>query len=212
MQRATGTVTTLRQTWLAEGRVDVPPEAIDPELWDDLASESDRCEKVAVVRHNQRPGMLVMRDGSITSPQRCLVHPGGSALNALARSKVLADIASEATGLAHLTPIRFGFKYYSPDDYMHAHLDDGKCDITFSTGLTPNLGPMGWLPNLRHLTPQQVADRLGDTPYPQGGEEFPIWHRRLSGFDGRRIPHWRPPLDSPSREVLITVCFSDLSV
>ncbi|NGO40660.1 hypothetical protein [Streptomyces ureilyticus] len=203
---------TLRQTWLAEGRAEVPADAIEPGLWEEIAEEAAHCATVAVVRHNRRPGLLVMRDGSITSPQRCRVHPGGKALNALARSKVLADIAGEATGQARMTPIRYGYKFYAPGDYMHVHRDDGKCDITFSCGLTPNLAPMGWLPRLRYLSTQQVADELQEEPYPQGGEEFSILHRVLSGFDGRRIPHWRTPLDTQSGEVLITICFSDLSV
>ncbi|WTW95366.1 hypothetical protein OG216_19180 [Streptomycetaceae bacterium NBC_01309] len=203
---------TLRQTWLAEGRATVPADAVDPGLWEEVAEEAERCEEISVVRHNSRPGLLMMRDGSITSPQRCRVHPGGPALNELARSKALTDIAREATGQVRMTPIRFGFKYYAPGDYMHVHRDDGKCDITFSCGLTPNLAPMRWLPRLRYLSTNDVCRRLADTPYPSGGEEFPILSRHLSGFDGRRIPHWRPPLDNQSREVLITICYSDLSV
>ncbi|WP_137992697.1 hypothetical protein [Streptomyces vilmorinianum] len=204
--------TALRQTWLAEGRADVPPDAIASSLWEEIAQESEQCEPHSVVRHNQRPGLLPMRDGSITSPQRCRVHPGGPALSSLAMSKELAEVAGEATGRAKMTPIRFGFKFYAPGDYMHVHRDDGKCEITFSCGLTPGLGAMGWLPNLRWLTTEQVAERLTDTPYPGGGEEFPIHHRVLTGFDGSRIPHWRTPLDSQSREVLITICFTDLTV
>jgi len=205
-------VGTLRQAWLAEGRAEVPADAFEAGLWDELAAEAERVEPFAVVRHNQRPGLLAMRDGSITSPQRCKVHPGGSALLALARSKVLADVAGEATGSAHMTPIRFGLKYYQPGDFMHVHRDDGKCGITFSAGVTPGLAPMGWLPRLRWLTTDDVAARLADTPYPDGGEPFEIHHRALTGFDGARIPHWRAPLDSPSREVLVTICFTDLSV
>lgn len=205
------TAGTLRQTWLAEGRADVPADAVEVGLWDELAEEAERLEPYAVVRHNQRPGLLAMRDGSITSPQRCKVHPGGAALLALAQSKTLADVAAEATG-ARMTAIRFGLKYYQPGDYMHVHRDDGKCEITFSASLTPGLGGMGWLPRLRWLTTEQVADRLADTPYPDGGELFPVKHRALTGFDGSRIPHWRAPLDSESREVLVTVCFTDLSV
>ncbi|RLU86243.1 hypothetical protein CTZ27_25015 [Streptomyces griseocarneus] len=201
----------LRQTWLAEGRAPVPEDAIDAGLWEEIAAEAERCEKVAVVRHNQRPGLLAMRDGSITSPQRCKVHPGSAALNALARSKNLADAAAEATGQGRMTPIRYGFKFYAPGDYMHVHRDDGKCDITFSCGLTPNLAPMGWLPKLRYLPTQQVTEQLADTPYPADGESFPILCRHLTGFDGRRIPHWRTPLETASREVLITICFADLS-
>ncbi|MFD7897604.1 hypothetical protein [Streptomyces sp. NPDC059743] len=202
----------LRQMWLAEGRVEVPPEVIEPGLWEEVAEEAERCEPLAVVRHNQRPGLLAMRDGSITSPQRCRVHPGGKAVNALARAKGLVDVAGEATGRSRMTAIRMGLKYYAPGDYMHVHRDDGKCEITFSCGLTPNLGPMGWLPNLRWLTVDQVIDRLAGTPYPDGGEEFPIRYRALTGFDGSRTPHWRTPLDTTSREVLLTICFTDLTV
>ncbi|MFJ6140890.1 hypothetical protein [Kitasatospora sp. NPDC092286] len=203
---------TLRQTWLAEGRAPVPSDILDAGLWEEIAAEAERCEPYAVVRHNQRPGLLAMRDGSITSPQRCRVHTGGAALSSLAMSKALADVAGEATGHRRMTPIRFGLKYYAPGDYMHVHRDDGKCEITFSCGLTPGLGAMGWLPNLRYLTTEQVAGRLADTPYPDGGGLFPIRQRVLTGFDGSRIPHWRTPLDTASREVLITICFTNLSV
>ncbi|MCJ0868086.1 hypothetical protein [Streptomyces sp. AP-93] len=202
----------LRRTWLAEGRAEVPEDVVEAALWDEIAVETERCEPHAAVRHNQRPGLLAMRDGSITSPQLCKVHPGGTALNALAMSKGLAEVACEATGRSRMTPIRYGLKYYQPGDYMHVHRDDGKCEITFSCGLTPGLAAMHWLPKLRFLTTEQVVDRLADTPYPDGGEEFPIRHRVLTGFDGSRIPHWRTPLDSQSREVLITICFTDLSV
>ncbi|MFI5804497.1 hypothetical protein [Streptomyces sp. NPDC051561] len=204
--------TALRQTWLAEGRAAVPPDLVDAALWEEIAEEAERCEPHAAVRHNERPGLLVMRDGSITSPQRCTVHPGGPALRALAMHKGLSDVAGEATGRSQMTAIRLGYKFYQPGDFMHVHRDDGKCEITFSCGLTPNLGAMGWAPRLRWLTTQEVADRFADSPYPTEGEEFPILHRALTGFDGGRIPHWRTPLDSSSREVLITICLTDLSM
>ncbi|MFD4560518.1 hypothetical protein ACFWP5_40440 [Streptomyces sp. NPDC058469] len=94
--------------------MDVPPEVIDAGLWAEVAAEAEQYEQYAVVRHNRRPGLLAMRDGSITSPQRCRVHPGGPALNTLARSKELAEVAAEATGNRRMTAIRMGLKYYSP--------------------------------------------------------------------------------------------------
>ncbi|MGW3200069.1 hypothetical protein ACWDBD_36995 [Streptomyces sp. NPDC001118] len=202
---------TARQEWLAFGRVEVPAEAIEPGLWEALEKEAEALWPYRMVRHNQRPGLLAMRDGSITSPQRCTVHVGGEALRAIATAPDLAAAACEATGHAAMTPIRYGLKWYEPGDYMHVHRDDGKCQVTFSAGLTPGLAPMGWLPHLRWLTTQQVTERLTGTPYPDG-EDFPIRHRRFTGFDGSRIPHWRAPLDSTSREVLVTVCFADLTV
>ena len=206
------TAGTLRQTWLAEGRADAPADAIEAGLWDELAAEAEALEPYAVVRHNRRPGLLAMRDGSITSPQRCRVHPGGKALRTLAQSKTLADVATEATGGTKMRAIRFGFKYYQPADFMHVHRDDGKCEITFSAALTPGLGAMWWLPTLRWLTTAEVVDRLAETPYPDGGSAFPVQYRALTGFDGSRIPHWRAPLDSSTREVLVTICFTDMTV
>lgn len=84
----------LRSTWLAEGRVEVPPETVEAGLWEEIAEEAERCEPHAVLSHNQRPGLLAMRDGSITSPQRCRVHPGGKALNALATVETWAPCKS----------------------------------------------------------------------------------------------------------------------
>ncbi|MFF1372730.1 hypothetical protein [Streptomyces virginiae] len=66
----------LRRTWLAEGRAQVPADVVAASLWEEIAAEAERCEPLAAVRHNQRPGLLAMRDGSITSPQKCKVHPG----------------------------------------------------------------------------------------------------------------------------------------
>ncbi|MFD8970725.1 hypothetical protein ACFV0C_38070 [Streptomyces sp. NPDC059568] len=72
-------MTTLRQTWREQSRAPLPAAA-ETGLWGELAAEATRCEPVAVNRHKRRPGLLVMHDGSITSSQRCRVHPGGPAL------------------------------------------------------------------------------------------------------------------------------------
>jgi hypothetical protein len=92
---------------------------------------------------------------------------------------------------------------------MAAHLDDGRCTITFSCALTPGMEPMGWLPRLRYLSTDEVAQRLTGEPYPEDGRVFPIKYRELTGFDGIRIPHWRPPYQGESA-VMITMCFTDL--
>jgi hypothetical protein len=199
----------LRQTWLLEGRAPVPNHAVPAGLWDALAHEAARCAPDAYLRHNPRPGLLVYRDGSITSPQRCRVHPGGEALKTLAHSAALLEVARQATGHAQMAPIRYGYKFYARGDHMHVHRDDGRCTITFSCGLTPNLGVMGWLPRLRWLTSGQVANKLDGTPYPDDGQGLAIGYRSLTGFDGVRIPHWRGPFEHDSG-VLVTICFSDL--
>jgi hypothetical protein len=198
----------LRALWLADGRVDVPADAIPAALWDELAEEAAKLEHDKIARSRTVPGLKVLRDGSITSPQRCHVHPGGKALIELVRHPVLAQTAREATGSAAMVPIRWGYKWYTHGDHMQVHRDEGKCTITFSAGLVGDLGTMGWLPQLRWLSSAQIAARFtGKDAFPDDDGSFPVQHRVLSGFDGVRVPHWRPPYDH-NLGVLVTCCFA----
>lgn len=198
----------LRAQWLSQGRVDVPADAIPSDLWDGLAEEAAKLEPDKILRHRTVPGLQPLRDGSITSPQRCNVHPGGDALIELVRHQALLETAREATGSAAMVPIRWGYKWYTHGDHMQVHRDEGKCTITFSAGLVGDLGTMGWLPRLRWLTSAQIAARFpGGDVFPHDDGAFPVQHRVLSGFDGVRIPHWRPPYEQ-DRGVLVTCCFA----
>jgi hypothetical protein len=198
----------LRALWLAEARAPVPADAIPDELWDALAEEARRLFPARIERDRTIPGLQVLRDGSITSPQHCHVHPGGEALIELVRHPALEQVACEATGSRAMTAIRYGYKWYAPGDHMHVHRDEGKCDITFSAGLEGDLGTMGWLPNLRWLPSTVVADLFADTSvFPEDDKSFPIEHHRMTGFDGSRVPHWRPPY-VPELGVMVTCCFA----
>lgn len=200
----------MRAHWLAYGSAEVPLDAVDDELWELLTAEAKDAEPDAIERHNQRQALVVHRNGSLMAPQRCHTHGGGAALRRLAQLPVLAEVAAEATGHRRVTPIRWGYKFYRRGDFMHAHLDDGRCRITFSCSLTPDMEPMGWLPRLRYLSTDQVARYLVGQPYPEDGRQFPIRYRQLSGFDGIQIPHWRPPYQG-DHAVMITMCLTDLS-
>jgi hypothetical protein len=199
----------MRAHWLAYGSVAVPVDVIPRELWDELTTEAKQFEPDALERDNSRQALVVHRNGSLMAPQRCRTHGGGTALRRLAHLPGLARIAAEATGHRRVTPIRWGYKFYVAGDFMQAHLDDGRCTITFSCALTRDMEPMGWLPRLRHLTPDEVAQRLVGQPYPEDGREFPLKYRELTGFDGIQIPHWRPPYQG-DHAIMITMCFTDL--
>jgi hypothetical protein len=110
-----------------------------------------------------------------------------------------------------MAAIRYGYKWYVRGDHMHVHRDEGKCEITFSAALIGDLGTMGWLPRLRWLTSPQVADLFADTDdFPIDDKSFPIEHRTLTGFDGSRVPHWRPPYEH-DLGVMVTCCFASRS-
>lgn len=198
----------LRALWLSQGYVGVPSDAIPEHLWDDLAQEAAKLEPEKILRHRAIPGLHPLRDGSITSPQRCNVHPGGDALTELVRHPALLEVACEATVSRDMAPIRWGYKWYTHGDFMQVHRDEGKCTITFSAGLVGDLGTMGWLPRLRWLTSAQVAERFpGGVDFPHDDGSFSVLHRVLSGFDGVRVPHWRAPFEHDFG-VLVTCCFA----
>ncbi|MET7422128.1 hypothetical protein [Dactylosporangium sp. NPDC005555] len=181
---------------------------IDDAGWDALVREAVSCEPAAADRINDCPGLMAYRDGSITSPQRCRAHRGGSALRALAIGPALLEAARAVTGQCTLVPARYGFKYYRPGDFMAVHRDSVKCaGITVSFALTENLGPMGWLPQLRDASNDAVLAHIGAEPFPSDGEEFPLTDGMFHGFDGYNIPHWRPPHAGDGVAILGTVCF-----
>lgn len=137
------------------------PETTQPQDWTGLGIArvtgflpKDRFDALAAEAHAsaeraepyEREAITGHRDGSITSPQRCHVHPGGDALIELVRHPALAEVACEATGSRAMTAIRYGYKWYVRGDHMQVHRDEGKCEITFSAGLVGDLGTMGWLP------------------------------------------------------------------
>ncbi|GAB3977769.1 hypothetical protein GCM10029978_068490 [Actinoallomurus acanthiterrae] len=197
----------LRAQWLAEGRVQLPADAIPDQLWVDLTTEAEKLEGEAILRERGVPGLQMLRDGSITSPQRCHVHPGGEALKTLVRHSALMELACEATGSTDMVAIRWGYKWYRPGDHMQVHRDEGKCAITFSAGLIGDLGTMGWLPNLRWLPSPEIADRFCGTEFPHDNGDFSVLHRVMTGFDGVRVPHWRPPYED-QLGVMVTCCFT----
>ncbi|GAA4603847.1 hypothetical protein GCM10023195_12900 [Actinoallomurus liliacearum] len=197
----------LRAQWLGDGHVQVPADTIPAGLWDDLAAEATKLEHDAIPRERTVPGLQTLRDGSITSPQRCHVHPGGEALKTLVRHPALMEVACEATGSTRMVAIRWGYKWYRPGDHMQVHRDEGKCTITYSAGLVGDLGTMGWLPNLRWLPSREIADRFSGEEFPHDDGTFPVLHRVMTGFDGVRVPHWRPPYEQ-DLGVMVTCCFA----
>jgi hypothetical protein len=195
-----------RKNWITDGAFRIP-DVISTAQWEEITREAWDAEPSAFPRVNEHLGLVLHRDGTITSPQRCRAHEAGRALRDLALSPVLISVVSEALGAEALLPARFGFKYYTAGDFMAVHRDDVKCSVTISFGITENMREMGWLPKMRQLSSQEVADELnGQGMFPGQGEQVTIGYRSLLAFDGYNIPHWRPPFED-TIGILGTICY-----
>jgi hypothetical protein len=200
-------VSELRDQWRQRGSVLLPEDLVPAGEWEEIAAEARACVPDAFARVNEREGLHAVRDGSITSPQRCRAHPGGPALKRLAESPRVLELARAATGEANLVPVRCGLKIYGPGDFMALHRDDVRCSITFSTGVIGDLGTMGWVPSLRAADSTSVLEYAAQHGlFPDSEEPLPIPYRRLQGFDGWGIPHHRPPFEHDFG-VLGTFCY-----
>jgi len=200
----------LYESWRELGYVDLP-DFLDNQRWQTIEHEARQFEIDAFPRVNNQVGLEDRRDGSLVAPQRCRAHLGGPALRALALSKEFNDLLATMTGLDCLVPARLGYKYYVPGDYMAVHRDDVKSTVTVSFGITPNLDYMGWIPALRGADNRDVIAWATQEGYcPSSGEHFEIHHRKMRGFDGYNIPHWRPPFED-DLGILGFVSFCDLT-
>ncbi|NNH68750.1 hypothetical protein HLB23_02455 [Nocardia uniformis] len=200
----------VHQTWIDSGFIELP-DFLDSQTWDSIEAEAHSLEPDAFDRLNENEQFDDRRDGSLVSPQRCRAHLAGPALREIAISREFNRLVSAATGLRGLVPARLGYKYYTHGDFMAVHRDDVKCAVTVSFGVTSNLDYMGWMPSLRGESNATVIEHARREGYfPASGQRFDILHRKMRGFDGYNIPHWRPPFDR-QLGILGFVCFVDLN-
>ncbi|MGW4815198.1 hypothetical protein ACWEPB_26635 [Kitasatospora cineracea] len=199
-----------RRDWEEKGAVELPADAVSGSQWDELCDEASRLFAQARRAVDDRPGHRFYRDGTMQSAQQCGAHAGGPVLKSFAMGGMLREIAAEATGGTRLVPARFGYKYYAPGDFLGIHRDTIRCTITFTFGLTGNLGSMGWLPACRDMDNEALRSHIEKAGlFPDVADFMPVEERKIRGFDGHNIPHWRVPFGE-GLGILGTVCFFDL--
>jgi hypothetical protein len=196
------------RTWRREGLL--LENALTGGTWDRLIAESKTLRGKA--SQSGFTNTASHRDGSFCTPSRYLSVQGGPVLTAVSRNEQLVAQVREATGLARLIPVRCGYNYYRPGDFMGLHRDSVKATLTVTFALSEGLPSMGWAPGLADAGSDELAalvERAG--PYPDGFGEREVPFCQLSAFDGYNIPHWRPPVTGPEQAgVLGTFCFFDL--
>ncbi|MGQ4616395.1 hypothetical protein [Nocardia sp. R7R-8] len=195
-------------TWSDTGYLQLD-SIIDESTWEALESEAN-----ALVPHAHEdglPSVQTFRDGSFCSPAHFSSHKGGPAFQSVLRSREVLTAIREATELPRLVPVRCGYNFYRPGDFLGPHRDSIKATVTVLIGLTDNLDQMGWAPEHRHSSNDEVVAMISDDnlfdSLPEKG--MPIARRSAQAFDGYNIPHWRTPFNS-DLGILGTFCYFDL--
>jgi hypothetical protein len=166
---------------------------LDDATWDGLLAEANEAESSASSAGIDR--IAARRDGSFVTYSRFRSQPGGPIMKAVLRSREVLGALREATGLPRLIPVRCGYNYYRPGDFLGLHRDEVKATVTVLLGLTDNLGHTTWAPTLRKATSEDLLElvRSEGTMPDRVGVELPVRHRGLQAFDGYNTPHWRQP-------------------
>ncbi|NNH68749.1 hypothetical protein HLB23_02450 [Nocardia uniformis] len=195
-------------TWADNGHVRLD-SIIDESTWDALESEARGLYPQA--QQDSLPSIRTFRDGSFCSPARFSSHKGGPVFRSVMQSREVLAAVREATQLPRLVPVRCGYNFYRRGDFLGPHRDSVKATVTVLVGLTDNLGQMGWAPDHRQSTNDDVITMISEedlfVSLPSQG--MPITHRSAQAFDGYNIPHWRMPFDH-ELGILGTFCYFDL--
>ena len=153
-------------------------------------------------------GLTENPDGSLTTDTRFSFHPAGPVLQAIHQSPALLTALRACTGLDDLRPARSGYNFYRSADHLGLHRDARLAAVTLVADLCGNLPAMRWSP--RHARAANAALRelvRAEGVFPAGHPSLPVPHDHLRAFDGRSVPHWRPPFEG-ELGVLATCSFS----
>ncbi|HEV2886140.1 MAG TPA: hypothetical protein VGX49_04455 [Jatrophihabitans sp.] len=141
-------------------------------------------------------GLVENPDGSVTTDRRLGFGSAGRVLQAIHHSPTLLATMRACTGVADLRPGRAGYNLYRSGDYLGIHRDTQKVAVTVVLDLLGNLPAMQWAPRYADSASHAVLELARtDGVFPAGHSSLPVPRDHLRAFDGRKVPHWRPPFE-----------------
>ncbi|HEX5493806.1 MAG TPA: hypothetical protein VFX70_04440 [Mycobacteriales bacterium] len=197
-----------KQQWDETATADLKIELSD-ETWEALLKEALALREEA--NSNGFEQVAAHRDGSFATPARFHSVQGGTVFRRLHRSIEFLEAVRRAVGMPRLIPVRCGYNYYGPGDYLGLHRDSVKATVTLNFAVTPNLDGLHWAPELRLASNDKLAATVAeDGIFPaKVGTSISMPHRTIVAFDGYNVPHWRKPFES-DLGLLANCCYFDL--
>jgi hypothetical protein len=141
-------------------------------------------------------GLVENPDGSLTTDTRFSFCPAGRILRTLHRSSTLLATLRAGTGLADLRPARAGYNFYRRGDHLGIHRDAKLAAVTVVVDLCASLPAMRWSPLHAHTANSALLRLVREEGvFPADHPTLPVPSDHLRAFDGRTVPHWRPPFE-----------------
>ncbi|HEY3542366.1 MAG TPA: hypothetical protein VGK79_07475 [Gaiellaceae bacterium] len=165
----------------------------------ELRAEAERVETDAYELH---------ADGQdFRSPISLAMSEAGAELRGLHEGSALRTLANELAG-TEMEPSKAGYLYYQVGDRIGLHTDLPACELVLLAAFDPVAPPLVVHPELRTLTPEQLAELAEETAgAPPGGISVTLDDAALVGLIGGGLPHQTRPVAPGSEAVVATLCY-----
>jgi hypothetical protein len=170
---------------------------------------AEAAELEAVAERVETDAYELHADGQeFRSPIRLGFSEPGAELQRLHESSALRTLASELAGV-EMEPTTTGYLYYGVGDRIGLHTDLPACELVLLAAIDPVAPPLVVHPELRTLTPEQLAELAERTDgTPPGGISVPLDDAALVGLIGGGLPHQTRPVARGSEAVVATLCYA----
>jgi hypothetical protein len=141
------------------------------------------------------------------SPVSFGISEPGAELRGLHESSELRTLANELAG-TEMEPSKVGYLYYGAGDRIGLHTDLPACELVLLAAFDSVAPPLVVHPELRTLTPEQLAELAEKTDgAPPGGIAVTLDDAALVGLIGGGLPHQTRPVAPGSEAVVATLCY-----
>lgn len=141
------------------------------------------------------------------SPIRLHTSEQGDVLRAVHQSRELCELANEVAA-TDMRPSKASYLFYETDDRIGLHTDLPACELVLLAALDSVAPPLVIHPELRSLTPEELADvGVRANGAPGGGVGIPLDDSAVVALFGGGLPHQTRPVPAGMRGVVVSFCY-----
>jgi hypothetical protein len=182
------------------------PDVVAPQALEALRAESQNLRASATTVETS--AFELHADGQdFRSPVRFHTSVEGDVLRAIHESRHLCALASDVAATP-MRPSKAAYLFYETDDHIGLHTDLPACELVLLAALDAGAPPLVIHPDLRSLTPEELADvAIGANGAPPGGVEIPLDDSAVVALFGGGLPHQTRPVGARLGAAVATFCY-----
>src|SRR3954453_675598 len=169
---------------------------------------TEAAEREAEAERVETDAYELHADGQdFRSPVSLGMAEAGPELKGLHESSELVTLARELAG-TEMQPSKANYLYYGVGDRIGLHTDLPACELVLLVAFDSFAPPLIVHPELRTLTPEQLAELAEQTDgTPAGGISVPLDDAALVGLIGGGLPHQTRPVALGAEATVATLCY-----